>query len=154
MFVSTFTMVGLFGQIDPEVEIRNALTSSLISLQNPGRDAKQQTDEFTARLLAVPESMHQPRRLALAAFARELAMSLAGRDLKRAVATQVAADLTGALRSAGLGARKFREHISRFEKSLSDLGVNGSVARVLASKLRTSGEEARGPQDLPLMQFR
>ena len=81
-------------------------------------------------------------------------MSLAGRDLKRAVATQVAADLTGALRSAGLGARKFREHISRFEKSLSDLGVNGSVARVLASKLRTSGEEVRGPQDLPLMQFR
>ena len=76
-------------------------------------------------------------------------MSLAGRDLKRAVATQVAADITGALRSAGLGARKFREHISRFEKSLSDLDVGPSgdavpIAHAIALSLHYAAYPA-GP---------
>ncbi len=152
LIAAAVTVSALFGQIDSEAEIRNALASSLMSLRNPDRDAKQQADELTTRILAVPEPMHQPRRAALAAFARELAGSLLRRDLKRAVATQIAGDITGALRSAGMGTRTFREHISGFERSLSETGVNASVARSLASKLRTAGEEVRGPQDLPLVQ--
>ena len=108
VIVAALTMVGLFGQMGSDAEIRNALTSSLISLRNADRDPKRQTDELTARMLAVPESMHQPGRLALTAFARELAGSLAGRDLIRADATQVAAGIVGALRSTGMVARTFQ----------------------------------------------
>ncbi len=152
VIVAALTLVGLFGQMESEAEVRNALTSSLMSLRNPDREAKQ--DELVARILAVPESMHQPKRVALTEFARELAGRLAGRDLKPAVATRIAADITGALRSAGMGTRKFTEHISSFEKSLSDMGMNVFVTRSLTSKLRTAGEQVRGPQDLPVLQFR
>lgn len=149
--IATALMIvyGLFGQVDREADLKNSLASSLMSLQS--RDAKQPTDTLTTRILAVPEAMHQPRRSTLSTFARDMAGILAGRDLKRVNAVQLAEDIAGALRSAGMGSSMFKEHVARFEKTLSEIGVNASASRTLASKLRAAGEEARGPQDLPVI---
>lgn len=141
-------------QIDDEFQIRDELTSALMSLQSRDREAKQLADALTARILAVPEPMNPPSRVTLTGLALELARTLTGRELKRPAAVLLAADITGALRSASMGTAAFREHLARFGKSLSDLGVNASTTRSLTAKLRAAGEEARGPQDAPLMPFR
>ena len=145
-------VVGLSGQVSNEAQIRNDLTSSLMSLQGSSRDAKQEADALTTQLLALPEAPHQPKRSTLSAFAQELAASVAGRGLRRAAAAQMATDIAGALRSAGIAASTFKRHISHFETTLADIGVNAFAKRALVSRLREAGEQARGPQDLPLIQ--
>lgn len=135
-----------------EVQARENLTSALMALQVPGQELRQKTAAVSAALAAVPEPMHQPKPTTLASLAHGLATNLAGRNLQRPAAAQLAAVITGALRSAGMGTWKFKELVSRFEEKLVAAGVDAPAARALAGRLRTAGEEVRGPEDIPARQ--
>lgn len=145
---------GLAAQVKNETQIRNDLTTALRTISGPDRDAKAKTDLLLADLSAVPEAMHQPSRATMATLARELVDRLSSRNLSRPVATQIATDIVVALRSAGLGTSTYRDSIARVEKVLSELGVPPAGVRSVAAKLRAAGDEARGPEDVPVIQDR
>lgn len=151
-WAAALVMAGsLFGQADEDTEMRSALTSSLMSLRSrDGTDQRQAVEELTVRILSVPEA-GQRKGAALAVFARRLATTLAGRDWNRALASRLAANVAGALRSAGMGTAEFHEHITGFRASLTAVGVNPISAGRLAEDLLALGEGMRGPQDLPAL---
>ena len=143
--------IGFSAQVNDEAQIRNDLASVLMKVQSSGRDVRQQTDALYQQLLTVPETNHQPNKWTIGTLTHQLTKGLAGRRLSPTIAGQMAEAMVDALRSAGVGTARFKDTIYRFEKLLSDVGVNGALAKAIASSLRTAGEEVRGPEDLPAL---
>lgn len=141
---------GAAGQARSEEELRGELISQLMKMQHVDRDASQRI-ELTSAIMALAEAGHQPSRLSVAAFARELTKAIGGRAISLAAAKQITLNISEVLRSSGKGTSAVKQSISSFKNTVSGLGANGMFVRTAASKLTDVGNEVRGPQDSPLL---
>jgi len=141
---------GLAGQPSAQKDLQKELTSKLSASQHAHRDATQRSDELMNAIMALAEAGHRPSRTSVATLARELTEALSGRKFPTAAANQLANSIIGVLHSAGTATAEFRQSISRFEKTLSGIGVSATATQTIARRLTEVGKEVRGPEDTPL----
>src|SRR5687768_14447992 len=88
------------GQARNEKELREDLTSQLMTLQHADRDTSQRTEGLTSVIIALADAGHQPSRWAVTALARELTKALAGRAISSVAANQIAMNIIEVIRSS------------------------------------------------------
>jgi len=127
--------------------------------------------QVSAHIMLMSEKTHEPSRLAVEQFARDLILSFrlatvrssSPASLPEPQADALAAEIDSVLKSAGTSTVGFYDHVARFETIMRTvLGPTGSgrtsrlfgspqlTARSLASQLEAIGKQVRGPDDAPV----
>lgn len=130
------------------------LTASLTALKDRTLTQTAHRDRIAADINALAEENHPPSTASVGILAHDLARTLAGKALSSHQLSDVASDIRSVLHSAGVGAFKLQQALSRFEDSIRSLGVSATDAESVAADLAAIGKEVRGPEGVPSQPLR
>jgi hypothetical protein len=106
--------------------------------------------QVAPHLMALSEKTHEPSRLEVDVFARDLVAALSKKSLRSVDARELAGEIDAVFKSAGTSTVGFLEHIGNFKVTLAGVGVPRPEVDRLAQELEKIGREVRGPEDTPV----
>lgn len=106
--------------------------------------------QVATRLTALSEKTHEPDRVAVSTFARDLSIALSHAQMREPLVSELVREIDAVFKSAGTSTAGFYEHVTRFKTALESMGLPKGSADRLGADLEKIGREVRGPEDTPL----